>query len=92
MANVPLDKRFYGQTRLLKTLLWRQGLSTDLDVCFDYTKKAGFINADDEEFLRTAFEMLDQMDAEVDLDPPLTPEFVDRLQLCVMKLNSADAG
>lgn len=92
MAEVSIEKRFRGQCRLVKLLLWRQAESTDLDVCFQRTIERGRIDQDDEAFLRDSFALLDQLESGVSLQIEPTNEMVDRLQKCVIKLNSADSA
>lgn len=52
MAEVPLQRQFIGQARLVRLLLWRVGDSTDIDECLRVALSSGMIAPDDEAFLR----------------------------------------
>lgn len=51
MAEVPLQRQFIGQARLVRLLLWRVGDSTDIDECLRVALSSGMIAPDDEAFL-----------------------------------------
>lgn len=92
MPEVPLHRRFAGQARLVRLLLWRIGDSTDIDACLRVAREASMIDGDDEAFLR---ECLAQEERHRDDDAAAaetTLDVVMRLQRCADKLNRADSA
>lgn len=108
MADVPLERRFAGQARLVRLLLWRIGDSTDIDACLAVARQARMIDADDEAFLRGCLEAEERQRASsestdassiADIDEHMAPlgcaideTTIARLQRCVDKLNRADSA
>lgn len=92
MGDPILQKRFIGQARLVRLLLWKVGDSTDIGACLNAALIGGMIDDDDSCFL------LDCMNAEEALrdggesDFAISDEAVVRLQRCVDKLNRADCA
>lgn len=87
-----LRKRFVGQTRLIRLLLWRIGNSTDLETCFCAAQQQEMLSAEDVLFLH---ELLDEEEASrecntlsIDIDETL----VLKLQRYADKLNRADSA
>lgn len=87
-----LQKRFAGQARLVRLLLWRVGDSTDMDACLREALAAGMISEDDEPFLRQCMdaEEAQRQTGALPLDPD--PQMIARLQRCADKLNRADSA
>ena len=56
MAQVPLERQFAGQARLVRLLLWRVGDSTDVDGCLRVAVESAMLTADDAAFLRECLE------------------------------------
>ena len=56
MAQVPLERQFAGQARLVRLLLWRVGDSTDVDGCLRVAVESAMLTADDAVFLRECLE------------------------------------
>lgn len=90
MTEVPIDKRFRGSVRLMTLLLWRLAKSTDLDEDFRAALDMGMIQPHHEAFMRKCLTLDKQLEAGEELSEPLTLEMVEELQLCIMKINSAD--
>lgn len=90
--EVPLERRFAGQARLVRLLLWKVGDTTDVDACLGAARAAGMIDAADEAFLRTCLEAEESQRTAGTLDLRIDRATVDRLQRCADKLNRADAA
>ena len=94
MADSSLERRFIGQARLSRLLLWKVGDTTDIDACLNVAKDDGMLSEDDASFL------LECMSAEEtardsessDLGIEVDGEMINRLQRCVDKLNRADCA
>lgn len=70
MAEVPLQRQFAGQARLVRLLLWRVGDSTDIGACLRTAVEAAMLTADDVAFLR---ECLDAEERQRALDGSAGP-------------------
>ena len=90
MAEVPVDRKFRGSVRLATLHLWRVAKSTDLELCFKEARALHMINAEHEAFIRRCFALDAQLEAGEEPDEPITEELVHELQMCVLRLNSAD--
>ena len=90
MAEVPVDRKFRGSVRLATLHLWRVAKSTDLELCFKEARALRMINAEHEAFIRRCFALDAQLEAGEEPDEPITGELVHELQMCVLRLNSAD--
>ena len=92
MSGVPLQKRFAGQARLIRLLLWRVGDTTDISICLTIAQDANMIDADDAAFLERCLDAEERQRAEGVLDVDIDLAIVERLQRCADKLNRADAA
>lgn len=90
MAEVPVERRFIGTVRLVTLHLWRVAKSTDLEKCFKEARELRMIDQGNEDFIRHCFALNDQLEAGREPDEPITDELVHELQMCVLRLNSAD--
>ena len=90
MAEVPVERRFRGSVRLATLPLWRVAKSTDLERCFKEARDLRMINQENEDFIRRCFALDAQLEAGEEPDEPITAEMVQELQMCVLRLNSAD--
>lgn len=90
MAEVSVDRKFRGSVRLATLHLWRVAKSTDLELCFKEARALRMINAEREAFIRRCFALDAQLEAGEEPDEPITEELVHELQMCVLRLNSAD--
>lgn len=90
MAEMPVDRKFRGSVRLATLHLWRVAKSTDLELCFKEARALRMINAEHEAFIRRCFALDAQLEAGEEPDEPITEELVHELQMCVLRLNSAD--
>lgn len=90
MAEVSVDRKFRGSVRLATLHLWRVAKSTDLELCFKEARALRMINAEHEVFIRRCFALDAQLEAGEEPDEPITEELVHELQMCVLRLNSAD--
>ena len=64
--------------------------STDLEQCFKEARDLRMINQENEDFIRRCFALDAQLEAGEEPDEPITEELVHELQVCVLRLNSAD--
>lgn len=90
MAEVPVERKFIGSVRLATLHLWRVAKSTDLEQCFKEARDLRMIDEDNEAFVRRCFALSEQLEAGEEPDEPITEELVHELQVCVLRLNSAD--
>lgn len=90
MAEVPVERRFRGSVRLATLHLWRVAKSTDLEKCFKEARELRMIDADNEAFIRHCFALDVQLEAGEEPSELITDEMVHELQMCVLRLNSAD--
>lgn len=90
MAEVSVDRKFRGSVRLATLHLWRVAKSTDLELCLKEARALRMINAEHEAFIRRCFALDAQLEAGEEPDEPITEELVHELQMCVLRLNSAD--
>lgn len=90
MAEVPVERRFKGSVRLVTLHLWRIVKSTDLEEGFAAARRMGMFSAENEAFVRRCFALNDQMEAGQEPSEPITAEMVHELQMCAIRLNSAD--
>lgn len=93
MNVTPLHRRFAGQARLVRLLLWRIGDSTDLDACFATAREQGMLDEADEAFLRDQIDLEETHRGRLDeLASIVDEETVTRLFRCADKLNRADSA
>lgn len=93
MASVALHRRFAGQARLIRLLLWRIGDSTELDACFAVAREQGMLDADDEAFLREQLALEEEnRDCLEELASTVDEATVKRMFRCADKLNRADSA
>lgn len=90
MTEVPVERRFRGSVRLATLHLWRVAKSTDLEKCFKEARELRMIDAGNEAFIRHCFALDAQLEAGEEPSEPITDEMVHELQMCVLRLNSAD--
>ena len=88
--DVPVERRFRGSVRLVTLHLWRVAKSTDADEGFAAARELGMISAENEAFMRSCMALDARLEAGEEPDDPITPEMVHELQMCAIRLNSAD--
>lgn len=89
-ALSPLERRFLGAVRLATLHLWRVAKSTDLDECFAKASALGMIGPADEEFLRACIAQGQALEEGSEHTGEVCQAAINKLQACVLKLNSAD--
>ena len=92
MEGTSLNKRFAGQARLVRLLLWRVGDTTDIDACMAEARRAGMLTEDDEAFLRGCLDAEERQRERGERAIEPTEETLRRLARCADKLNRADAA
>lgn len=90
MVDVPIERRFRGSVRLVTLHLWRVAKSTDIEAGFTAARARGMFDAENEAFVRRCLALDAQLEAGEAPSVPLTAELVDELQLCAIRLNTAD--
>ncbi len=87
---VSTERRFAGTVRLVTLHLWRVAQSTDVEDGFRAARGLGMLSAENEEFVRTCFRVAQQLEAGEQPERAVTPQLVDELQACALRLNAAD--
>lgn len=90
MAEVPVERRFRGSVRLITLHLWRVAKTTDLEVGFATARELHMIDEAHEAFMRTCLALDAQLEAGEQPSEPITMDMVQELQMCAIRLNSAD--
>lgn len=90
MVEVPVERRFRGSVRLVTLHLWRVAKSTDVEDGFAAARDLGMLEPKHEAFVRACFALDERLEAGEPLDEPITMDMVDELQLCAIRLNTAD--
>lgn len=90
MGEVPVERRFRGSVRLVTLHLWRVAKSTDLEEGLAEARRRGMLSQENEAFVRACFALDAQLEAGEEPGAPITREMVDELQLCAIRLNTAD--
>lgn len=88
--EVPVERRFRGSVRLVTLHLWRVAKSTDVEDGFACARELGMIDEGNERFIRRCLAIDAQLEAGSKPSEPVTPELVQELQMCAIRLNSAD--
>lgn len=88
--GVPIERRFAGTARLVTLHLWRVAKSTDVDDGFRAASELGMLSPENEAFVRDCLRAAERMEAGEDPGIPITPQLVDELQACALRLNAAD--
>lgn len=92
MATGEVEKRFLGQARLVRLLLWKVGETTEVDACLAQALAQKMITADDAAFLQRCMQAEERAREGEAVGDRATPEAVTRLQRCADKLNRADSA
>ncbi len=87
-----LRKRFVGQARLVRLLLWRIGSSTDLETCLCAAKQGGMLGDDDVRLLRELLDAEEACRANGAVPIEVDEALVAKLQRYADKLNRADSA
>ncbi|NHM13466.1 hypothetical protein [Xiamenia xianingshaonis] len=87
-----LRKRFVGQARLVRLLLWRIGNSTDLATCFCAAKQGGMLGDDDVRLLGELLGAEEACRANDAVPIEVDEVLVAKLQRYADKLNRADSA
>lgn len=90
MAEVTIERQFHGTTVLAILHLRRVAHSNDLEAGFAAARDLKMISPEHERFIRTCLDLDARLQAGEALEQPVTPDMVNELQRCVLRLNSAD--
>lgn len=90
MAEVSIEQRFHGTVILTILHLRRLVQSNDIDAGFAAGREMHMIGPEHEEFMRSCLALDEQLQAGETPDEPITMDLVNRLQACVLRINSAD--
>lgn len=87
-----LERRFRGQARLVRLLLWKIGESTDIEAALDEAVRQSMIDTDDALFLKDCLNA-EERDRDSDhLEIIVSEDMVSHLQRCADRLNRADSA
>lgn len=92
MDSMVLERRFRGQARLVRLLLWKIGESTDVEAALDEAVCRSMIDADDACFLKDCLNAEERDRDSCHVGITVTEDMVSRLQRCADKLNRADSA
>ncbi len=92
MNDDALARRFIGSVQLVTWHLWRVAESTDIDEGFAAARARGMIDEQSEAFIRECMDMSKQLEAGVEPDVAPTMDMVKEMQLCAIRLNTADSA
>ena len=90
MAEVSIEKRFHGTVALTILHLRRLAKSNDIDAGFAAGRALLMIGPEHEAFMRECLALDEQIQAGEADGEAVTMELVDKLQACVLRINSAD--
>lgn len=85
-----VERRFRGSVRLVTLHLWRVVKSTDVEEGFAAARQMGMISEENESFMRRCMALDAQLAAGEEPDEPITMDMVHELQMCAIRLNTAD--
>lgn len=92
MNSANLEKRFRGQARLVRLLLWKVGETTDIDTALESALNQGMITSEDASFLSECMAAEESGRDSETLSIDVTADVIKRLQSCADKLNRADSA
>lgn len=92
MEGTPLQRRFIGQSQLVRMLLWKIGESTDIEIGLTVAHAGRMLSDDDVIFASRclAVEELHRVTGQFNIE--ITEDAVTHLQRLADKLNRADAA
>lgn len=90
MSEVTLEQRFHGTVVLTILHLRRLAQSNDVDEGFAAGRALKMIGPQHESFMRRCLALDEQLQAGEDAAESVTPELIQELQACVLRINSAD--
>ena len=92
MEPTGAEKRFRGQARLVRLLLWKVGESTDVGAGLQAAVCQKMISSEDAGFLRLCMDAEERGRDGGSMGMDITADTVARLQRCADKLNRADSA
>lgn len=95
MQDAAMIRRFKGAVQLVTLHLWRVGKTTDIDLCILAARDLGMISADDEAFIRDCISLNERIasskeDLAEDVGDRIDDDLIHEVQMCAIRLNSAD--
>lgn len=93
MPDVPILRQFNGTMRLIEVQLRRAAQTYDIEDNLAICQEKGMINADDADFIRSAFDLKERVDAGQDLDGEEAAAVIKHLhKLVSSNLNMGDCA
>ncbi len=92
MNEASLEKRFIGQARLIRLLLWKIGDTTNIQTGLQVAEEKGMIDHADTSFLLACMRSEEKWRNEGVIERDIDRQTVNRLQRCADKLNRADSA
>ncbi len=90
MANVTREQQFHGTALLTILHLRRLAKSNDIDAGFAAAREMRMIDDEQERFMRDCLHLDEATQAGSPLPDYVTPDFIQRMQACILSINSAD--
>ena len=90
MAEVSLEQRFHGTVALAILHLRRLAKSNDVDAGLEAARSLLMIDGDQEQFIRHCLALDANLESSATAAEPVSMELVNRLQACILSINSAD--
>lgn len=90
MAEVGIEQRFHGTVALAILHLRRVAHSNDIEEGFSAARTLKMITPEHERFIRDCFTLDAELQSGNAASQPITPDLIQELQACVLRLNSAD--
>lgn len=92
MQDEATIRRFKGAVQLVTLHLWRIAKTTDIDACILCAKKLGMIDESTETFIRSCIDLNEQIVHDPEHAPldTIDDDLIHEIQMCAIRLNSAD--
>lgn len=92
MIEDPQHRRFAGQARLVRMLLWKIGECADMEACLDAANAKGMLDAEDMAFARMCLAAEEGQRESGELEIYVDEAVLRRLQRLADRLNRADSA
>lgn len=91
MQDQAMIRRYKGAVQLVTLHLWRVGKTTDIDSCIECAKNLGMIDEGDEAFIRKCILLNERIgNGDETCADEVSNELIHEVQMCAIRLNSAD--
>ena len=90
MAEVTREQRFHGTVALMVLHLRRLAKSNDVEAGLKAARKLSMIDGAQEDFMRVCLALDERICAGDESPDAIAPDLPQRLQACILSINSAD--